>query len=76
MTAAEHTNLFIDPQGRYSEDNAPRALFTPPEGDFLLSAKVEVGFASMFDAGVLLLYEREGLWANSTSRRTVATGTW
>jgi regulation of enolase protein 1 (concanavalin A-like superfamily) len=63
ITAREHTNLFIDPQGRYSEDSAPRALFAPPEGDFLLSARVEVDFASMFDAGVLLFYEREGLWA-------------
>jgi regulation of enolase protein 1 (concanavalin A-like superfamily) len=63
ITAGEHTNLFIDPQGRYSEDNAPRALFVPPEGDFLLGARVQVGFASMFDAGVLLLYAREGLWA-------------
>jgi hypothetical protein len=63
ITAGEHTNLFIDPQGQYSEDSAPRALFAPPEGDFLLSARVQVNFASMFDAGVLLLYEREGLWA-------------
>jgi regulation of enolase protein 1 (concanavalin A-like superfamily) len=63
ITAGEHTNLFIDPQGRYSEDNAPRALFVPPEGDFLLSARVQVDFASLFDAGVLLLYAREGLWA-------------
>jgi len=42
--------------------NAPR-LLGAATGDFLLSARVSVGFASTFDAGVLLLYGHDRLWA-------------
>jgi len=63
ITAGEHTNWFIDPGGRRTEDSAPVGLFTPPDANFLLSAKVAVEFASTFDAGVLQLRSREDLWA-------------
>lgn len=63
ITAGEYTDWFIDPQGDTLKSNAPVALFTPPEEDFLLSAKVEVDFASTFDAGVLFVYEHDELWA-------------
>jgi regulation of enolase protein 1 (concanavalin A-like superfamily) len=42
--------------------NAPR-LLARPTGDFLLSARVTVAFAATFDAGVLLLYSHDRLWA-------------
>ena len=32
-------------------------------GDFLLSARVTVDFAGTYDAGVLVLYESDGVWA-------------
>ena len=63
IIAGEGTDWFIDPAGTYTKDNAPSALFPPPDEDFLLSAKVAVGFASTFDAGVLQVRERDDLWA-------------
>jgi len=63
IVAGEHTDWFIDPAGNYVKDNAPGALFAPPDASFLLSARVTVDFASTFDAGVLQLRGRDDLWA-------------
>jgi regulation of enolase protein 1 (concanavalin A-like superfamily) len=64
ITAGAKTDWFVEPSGStWVSTNAPTALFTPPDEHFLLSAKVTVHFASTFDAGVLLLYEREDLWS-------------
>jgi hypothetical protein len=63
IIAGEGTDWFIDPAGTYTQDSAPSALFLPPDENFLLSAKVAVGFASAFDAGVLQVRERDDLWA-------------
>jgi uncharacterized protein len=62
MSAGEKTDLFIDPQGAPAVLNAPR-LLGPIQGDFLLGARVGVAFRSTFDAGTLLLYAHERLWA-------------
>ncbi len=62
ILAGEATNWFVDPGGTVAEDNAPAALFAPPNENFLLSAKVTVEFASTFDAGVLQVRERDDLW--------------
>ncbi|MGL4649513.1 MAG: DUF1349 domain-containing protein, partial [Caldilineaceae bacterium] len=43
------------PAGTVVKTDSPRLLFAPT-GDFTLSALVEVGFQSTFDAGVLLLW--------------------
>jgi regulation of enolase protein 1 (concanavalin A-like superfamily) len=43
----------MDPNGNFKADNAPTALFTPPDDHFLLSARVHVDFAAMYDAGTL-----------------------
>ena len=43
--------------------NAATLLGDVPPGDFQLSARVTVGFASTFDAGVLLLWLDERRWA-------------
>lgn len=63
ITAGGRTDWFVDPAGAAAIDNAPRTLFTPPDRTFLLSAKVRVAFAATFDAGVLLVYARDDLWA-------------
>ena len=63
IVAGENTDWFIDPAGNYARDNAPGALFAPPDVDFLLSARVAVDFASAFDAGVLQVRERDDVWA-------------
>jgi regulation of enolase protein 1 (concanavalin A-like superfamily) len=61
ITAGARTDLFVDPQGTAETLNAPR-LLADVTGDFLLSARVTVGFAATFDAGVLLLYAGEHTW--------------
>lgn len=63
ITAGPETDWFIDPEGTGGKDNAPCALFVPPDGPFIFSARVEVEFASTFDAGVLQIRERDDLWA-------------
>jgi len=63
ITAGAKTDWFIDPNGTFRAGSAPAALFTPPAGDFILSAKVTVEFGSTFDAGVLFLHARDDLWA-------------
>jgi regulation of enolase protein 1 (concanavalin A-like superfamily) len=63
ITAPELTDLFIDPSGSGATDNLSSAMFVPPDASFLLSARVAVDFASTYDAGVLLLMEKDDLWA-------------
>ena len=63
ITAGEMTDLFTDPRGNFSINNAPKSLFTPLSGNFMLSASVTVDFQATFDAGVLLLYENDDTWA-------------
>ncbi len=62
ITAGLRTDLFTDPQRTAIWSNAPRLLFTPT-GDFVLQARVSVAFAATYDAGVLLLYGAEQVWA-------------
>jgi uncharacterized protein len=74
VSAQPHTDIFIDP-GNGSADagagaalnaesllNAATLLGDMPEGDFQFSARVTAGFASAFDAGVLLLWLDERRW--------------
>ena len=63
LAAGARTDWFIDPQ-RSAEPtlNAP-ALVGDPTGDYLLSARVTVGFAGTFDAGVLMLHASDRSWA-------------
>jgi uncharacterized protein len=63
IVAGELTDAFTDPSGNSPQDNAPAALFVPPDASFLLSAKVSVDFAADFDAGVLQVRASEDRWA-------------
>ena len=65
LTAEANTDLFIDPAGAEPANipDAGRFVGLPPAGDFTLAAQVSVEFASMYDAGVLLLHARERHWA-------------
>ncbi len=56
------TDWFADPAGVEPSVNAP-ALLGSPEGDFVLSARVEVDFKQTFDAGVLALWRDGTTWA-------------
>src|SRR3982074_3440519 len=48
ITAGPRTDWFINPRTGEVKESAP-ALIGPVIGDFLLSARVEVAFASTFD---------------------------
>ena len=63
ITAGPKTDLFNDPAGTIVIDNAPCALMTPPDSNFLLSAKVSVGFGATYDAGALQIRVSEDRWA-------------
>jgi uncharacterized protein len=66
LTSAANTDMFLDPAGPVPALDAPdagRLIGLPPGGDFTLAAKVSVGFGSMYDAGVLLVYLSERYWA-------------
>ena len=65
LTAEANTDLFVDPAGAEPGNipDAGRFVGLPPAGDFTLAAQVSVEFASMYDAGVLLLHARERHWA-------------
>ena len=64
LTGAAGTDLFFDPAG--GDDTAPdagRLEAVPPAGDFTLAARVRPQFASVYDAGALLLYAADRRWA-------------
>ena len=63
ITTGTHTDWFIDPAGEHVKDNAPIALFVPPDSTFSLQAKITVEFAAMYDAGTLFVYAHDTLWA-------------
>lgn len=61
-TAPGQTDWFIAPDGSQDRRSAPLALFAAGEGDFTFQARVTVGFASTFDAGVLMVYAEGDRW--------------
>lgn len=63
MAAGPQTDWFYDPAGSKRSSNAPVALFSPPDENCLLSAKVSVGFRETFDASVLFIYADDERWA-------------
>jgi regulation of enolase protein 1 (concanavalin A-like superfamily) len=68
VTVDPHSDIFIDPSAGSTLNaesmlNAATLLGVPPTGDFQLSARVSVDFASTFDARVLLLWINERRWA-------------
>jgi len=74
VQAQPRTDIFIDPVSgsagagasaalnAESTLNAATLLGDVPEGDFQFSARVTVGFASAFDAGVLLIWLDDRHW--------------
>jgi hypothetical protein len=62
ITSGPRTDWFVDPAGAEPSVNAP-ALLGSPQGDFVLSARVEVDFKQTYDAGVLALWQDGTTWA-------------
>ena len=63
IVAGDQTDWFNAPDGSIVKGNAPIALFTPPDNEFTLRARVSVEFMATFDAGVIFIYERDDAWA-------------
>jgi uncharacterized protein len=63
ITSGPATDLFVDPAGGSSIHNAPSALCTPTDGDFLVQAWVRPTLTSTFDAGSLQVRAEGGAWA-------------
>ncbi|GAB3123528.1 DUF1349 domain-containing protein [Streptomyces calidiresistens] len=63
LTTGARTDLFLDPAGLTDPSDVGRLVGVPPEGDFSLTARARVGFASTYDAGVLLVHAGERRWA-------------
>lgn len=68
VTAKPHSDFFVDPSGSgsvaaESQLNAVSLTGRPAEGDFTLTARVHVDFTDTFDAGVLIVWADETLWA-------------
>ena len=71
ITAGPRCDLFVDPGGSVSDGlESPPMLVCEPSGDFTLSARVGVEFASTYDAGVLVLYRDESCWAKLCFERS------
>jgi hypothetical protein len=62
IVAGPRTDWFVDPQTEAVKASAP-ALVGSIHGDFLLSARLEVAFASTFDAGALMVRTDDRTWA-------------
>jgi uncharacterized protein len=62
LSAGPRTDWFVDPGSGTVTLNAPAAVCTL-EGDFSLSARVAVDFATTFDAGALVLWDEDRCWA-------------
>jgi uncharacterized protein len=64
LSCGAKSDLFIDPAGEEgARPDAGRLTGLPGDLDFTVAARVTVRFASVFDAGVLLLYLSERRWA-------------
>lgn len=63
ITTGADTDWFINPAGGQVKNNAPIALFLPPDQAFRLQARVTVGFAGTYDAGTLFVFAYDTLWA-------------
>jgi regulation of enolase protein 1 (concanavalin A-like superfamily) len=69
IVAGPGTDWFTDPGGRPPSLNAP-ALAGPHDGPFCLGARVTVAFGSTFDAGGLVVYGNERVWAKLCLERS------
>jgi uncharacterized protein len=63
LAAHPRTDWFVDPSGAREPILDGAALVGDVAGDFVLSARVTVGFAATFDAGVLMLHVSDTVWA-------------
>jgi regulation of enolase protein 1 (concanavalin A-like superfamily) len=71
ISAGPGCDLFVDPGGSTASGLAsPPMLVCEPSGDFALSARVRVDFASTYDAGALVVFRDELCWAKLCFERS------
>ena len=71
ISAGPRCDLYVDPGGSMSAGlDSPPMLVCEPSGDFALSARVRVDFASTYDAGVLVVFRDELCWAKLCFERS------
>jgi regulation of enolase protein 1 (concanavalin A-like superfamily) len=70
ITGGKETDWFANPFDGSQKDNTSRLLFKPAD-DFVLSSKLTVDFNSQWDAGVLVLYVNDALWAKLCFEMTI-----
>jgi regulation of enolase protein 1 (concanavalin A-like superfamily) len=63
MKSGSDTDWFADPSGGQGKNNAPIALFVPPDPVFSIQTRVTVEFTATYDAGVLFVFANDFLWA-------------
>lgn len=70
ISADKQTDWFVSPMDGERTDKSPRLLFKPAD-DFVISAKVTVGFRSQWDSGALVLYVNDSVWAKLCFEMTI-----
>ncbi len=73
IIAKGKTNLFNNPGGNFSKQNAPMLLFHP-DSNFIFTAKVQADLKEIYDVAALVLYQDKNTWAklcyeNSVKKR-------
>ena len=63
MNSGSDTDWFADPSKGQVKNNAPIALFVPPDPAFCIQTRVTVEFTATYDAGVLFVFAHDFLWA-------------
>lgn len=64
ITATPNSNCFVNPETGNTIFNAP-FYYQDIDGDFVFQAKVGLEFITTYDAGVLLAYDNNALWAKA-----------
>jgi uncharacterized protein len=62
IRSGKETDWFVDPFDGTVHNTAPMLLFMPAD-DYVLSAKVKVGFKTKWDAGALMVWADDYHWA-------------
>ncbi len=62
IRSGKETDWFVDPFDSTVHSTAPMLLFVPAD-DYVLSAKVKVGFHTKWDAGALMVWADDHHWA-------------
>jgi uncharacterized protein len=70
IDAGPKTNLFITHDKTFNVALIPM-LYTEPDSDFMLQAKVETNHLKTWDAGVIMVYVNENYWAKLCFEKSV-----